>query len=100
MPEHDRKPNWNSIRLTCGLVLTPREVVVMRAICDPKYDGLNRMAYGLFVSEGSLKVYLSNLYQKLGWVKGSTRRLALFALAHREELGINMPTPEQYSKIA
>ena len=78
-------------------MLSPRELSVVRAVADPQYDGHKAIAYGLHLTEGTLKVYLCNIYQKLGWSgKGSARLLLLWAWANREGLEIATPTKDQF----
>lgn len=70
----------------------PRELSVIRAFCVPDQKGSKEIAADLGLSYSTIKVYISRIYQKLGWFGGTQRMLVLWALAHRDELGINLPT--------
>jgi DNA-binding NarL/FixJ family response regulator len=80
-------------------LLTPREVQILRALCDPNAGCRKEIAFNLGITHGTLKVYLSHIYRKLEWdTKSSVNvgHLVLFAIANREQLGIPLPTPEQF----
>lgn len=81
-------------------MLTPRELSIIRALCDPQAGCHKQMAFDLGITYGTLKVNLSRIYQKLGWEFGASDRLVLFALAHHEQLGIALPTPDQFFRSA
>lgn len=49
------------------------------------------MAFAIGVTRGSFNVYQMRIYKKLGWKSGNAVRLALWAMAHREELQIAIP---------
>lgn len=78
-------------------MLSPREVTILRRMADPTAGSLKEIAFSLGLSHGTLKVYQSHIYRKLQWEQGDPRRLALWAIAHRDKLGITLPTPEQFS---
>lgn len=69
--------------------LTRRETQIVRAICLPDSKNLKEIAYDLNLATGTLKTHLSRLYKKTG--AGSARMLLLWAITHRDELGIDLP---------
>ena len=77
-------------------LLTPREIAIIRALCNPAAGNHKQIAFDLGLTYGTLKLYLSHVYRKLGWRFGACDRLVLFAMAHREQLGIPLPTAEQF----
>lgn len=62
---------------------------------DPLLDGNAAIAYALHIAVGSLKVYQRRIYRK--WGVTCVRLLVLRAMAYREQLGIELPTPEQFT---
>jgi DNA-binding NarL/FixJ family response regulator len=83
-----------------AVALTAREIDVIRAVVDPQFSGLKQIAYALHIEHSSLKFYLSRMYRKLGWYSGNLRLLTLWAIAHRGEIEIRVPTPEQFQRPA
>lgn len=78
---------------------TPMQIRVLRAVCRPEHHSVRDLARELGVTEGTMKVYASRLYDQLSMAKGSLRRLALYGIAHRELLGIKLPTQEDFYDI-
>ncbi len=77
--------------------LTLREVQILSGLCDPAMsENLKVIANKLGITPGSIKIYTSHLHGKLH-IKGGVRGLVLFALTHREALGIPLPSPEQFA---
>ena len=76
--------------------LTPRELSVLRALVDPQLSAAKNIAFSLGISVGMVKLYVFRIGTKLGWGGGSQRVLALWAIAHREQLGIELPTAAQF----
>ena len=97
--------------LTCGsncclhlqqnrsMMLTPREISIVRALLNPQITVMKEMAFGLGITANTLKLYMCKIYQKLGWPGGSVRMLTLWAIAHYEQLGVSLPTQEQFPKV-
>ncbi len=76
--------------------LTQTEVRICRAICVPDGRIPKQMATDFGLTHESMKVYLHRIYEKLGWSgAGSMRMLVLWSLAHRAELGIDLPGVEK-----
>ena len=75
---------------------------IIQACCFPDHRNQRQLAKDLHLGFNSIKVYYSRLYRKLGWPIriGSPRMLALYGIAHREELGIDLPAPEQFTSLA
>lgn len=81
--------------------LTPRQYTILEASLDPRYWTAEDMASGLGLTKGTMKVYLSRLYDRLGWEgRGSTRQLALWAVAHASQLELTLPTPQDFEPVA
>lgn len=82
--------------------LTLRDIQVLAALLDPSIDGYKQIGRRLGISEGTMKVYASHINEKIGAYRwnagGSQRLLMLWAIAHREQLGLDLPTPEQFAK--
>jgi hypothetical protein len=57
------------------------------------------MAHSLGITCGTFKVYMTRIQVKLGWVGASQRVLALWAIAHREHLGIELPNAAQFPPV-
>ena len=81
-------------------MLTPREVEILQALCNPNAGRIQDIAFTLGLSHGTLKVYIRHIYGKLGWYGASLYKLALWAIAHREQLGIPLPLPGQFERTA
>jgi DNA-binding NarL/FixJ family response regulator len=81
--------------------LSPREVQILRACCSPDYQGQKQIADRLGITIGTIKIYYARLYRKLGWSvgEGSIRMLALYGIAHRQMLGIELPTEADFFGI-
>lgn len=71
--------------------LSPSQKRIIRAVCTQDQRSSKQMAFDLHLTEGTFRFYLSRIYGRLGWHYGSQRMLALWGLAHREELGIELP---------
>jgi len=66
---------------------TPRELTILRAMLNQQYRTLKDMAYELGITPGTLKVYMSRIYDNLGWPGGgSSRLLVLWVMEHQHEL--------------
>lgn len=76
--------------------LNSRELQIVRAVCVPDLKGVKEIAFDLGLSIGTVKVYTSRLYRKLGWTAGSMRMLVLWAMANREMLRVELPSAEQF----
>jgi hypothetical protein len=61
---------------------------------------MKEMAFHLGITLGTIKVYMSRIYNKLGWPGGTLRQLTLWCIAHREQLGIALPTAEQFPQVS
>ncbi len=81
-------------------MLTPREMSILCILVRPEHSGGKQIAHALGITEGTLRVYMGNVYRKLGWAGGSARKLVLWSIAHREQLGIELPTREQFLPVA
>jgi DNA-binding CsgD family transcriptional regulator len=79
-----------------GFLLSPREVELLRTLCNPAYDGHAEMAHAMGLALGTFKVYVSHIYEKLEWKTGNALRLILWAMAYRKELGIQLPDKESF----
>jgi DNA-binding NarL/FixJ family response regulator len=75
------------------MTLTPRQKDLIRLLCDPNQDGYKRIAYSMGLSAGTVKVYMGQIFRRLGIAPGlgSSRQLVLWAIANRDELGIELP---------
>jgi DNA-binding NarL/FixJ family response regulator len=80
-------------------LLTSREVSILRDLVDPQFGPLKEIAFHLGLAIGTVKVYVSHIYHKLGWNNGTLRQLTLWAIAHREQLGFTLPTAEQFPEV-
>lgn len=80
--------------------LSARELQFLRLLTDPHHSGLKHIAYALGMKEGTLKVYVTRLYDKLRWKDRSLRLLTLWVVLHAEELGATLPTAAQFGEVA
>lgn len=80
--------------------LTRRQVELLRALCSPDFKNLKETAFDLGIGYQASKAYCRSIYKLLGWDhherQGSQRMLVLFALAHRDILGIELPRQDQF----
>lgn len=77
--------------------LTRREASILRALLDPQLDCVEAISRSLGLSPGSVKVYLGRIYKRMGlYSGGSIRVLTLWAVVHAEELGLALPTADQF----
>lgn len=78
--------------------LTPKEYQIIRELLNPAHASHKERAYALGISYGSLKVYIGRILRKLDWKPSqrTTHRLLLWAIAHHEELGVDLPISEQF----
>jgi DNA-binding NarL/FixJ family response regulator len=72
------------------------EVSILRSMLDPTTPTAKQIAEALHIKQGTLKVYISRMQDKLGWRSGSMRLLTLWVVAHAAELGAPLPTPESF----
>ena len=77
---------------------TRRELSILRLLTDPNLCTAKNMAYVLGVTEPTLKVYMSRMYDKLRWKERSLRKLSLWVILHAEELGAPWPTAAQFGE--
>jgi DNA-binding CsgD family transcriptional regulator len=73
-------------------MLTRVQVKILQALARPDLRTYKEIAYELGITYGTVKVYVSKIYHKLGWPGGSDRELLLWAIAHRQKLGIELPS--------
>lgn len=66
--------------------LTPREQDLIAALFRTDIDGSAQIAEALHISVGTVKVYLSRLYDKLGFPSGSQRLVVLWVMQNAPEL--------------
>ena len=80
-------------------LLNRREVQILQALVDPQYEGHKQIAFAIHLGYGTLKQYLGRIFDKLhdaGIQARSSQALTLWAIANREKLQIELPTPEQF----
>ena len=77
-------------------ILTPRERDVLNCLVNPKLEKQNNMAYLLGLTPATFKMYVHNLSIKLTGSGQSQRMLMLFAIAHRKQLELTLPTEDQF----
>ena len=65
---------------------TPRDLSILAVMPNPLLHGAKQMAFVLGITEGSLKVYLTRIYDKLGWRYGTVRLLTIWAMTHEHVL--------------
>jgi DNA-binding NarL/FixJ family response regulator len=63
-----------------------RELQILDAAPNPQFETLKQVAAELGVTEGTCKVYLARLYQKLGIPGGTFRLLTIWAMTHEHVL--------------
>lgn len=77
--------------------LTPRDLSIIQAVLDPQLDCAEALSRHLHLTPASVKVYLSRMYKRMGFYGGgSIRVLTLWAVVHAEELGLALPTADQF----
>jgi len=76
-----------------AVALTPRSRELLRLLCDPRVCGQKQIAHAMGVTTGTVKLYVQQIFRRLGLApgQGSTRWLVLWAVAHRDELKIQLP---------
>ncbi len=77
-------------------ILTHRQLTVLHQLLDGRGLSNKEIAYNLGITEGSVKVYLKHITDKLRWVHCSSGRLRLWAMIHAESLGLTVPTIKDF----
>ncbi len=75
--------------------LTKRELDLLQTLIDPNGWSNKQIAFAMGISEGTIKVYMSKVFKKLGWHgTGSARKLIVWTFMNAEKLGIKLPKSE------
>ena len=87
---YDRQKILEGVRKSCQKRSIPIEKI------DEVVNRIEARVQSFGLKEGSIRIYALHMYEKLGWVRGSSRMLTLWAIANRERLGLDLPTAEQF----
>jgi DNA-binding CsgD family transcriptional regulator len=71
--------------------LKPKELQIIQMLGDENIHTLKDVAFRLGLTYSTLRLYMTQIYNKVGLRGGSQRSLLLWAFKNQEKLGIKVP---------